>query len=149
MAEWIISSSALILAVVLLRRVLRGRLSPRLQYALWALVLVRLLVPVSFGAAGLSVQNLVRGADERAAERVVTYVSNAAPDLSIPEPVTGLSEPGQQLQYDQEPSAPEHEPDAAEPETRAETSTPGHGVGYPALCLVRGHGSARAVVFGG
>lgn len=124
MAEWIISSSALILAVVLLRRVLRGRLSPRLQYALWALVLVRLLVPVSFGAAGLSVQNLVRGADERAAERVVTYVSNAAPDLSVPEPVTGLSEPGQQLQYNQEPSAPEHEPDAAEPEARAETGTP-------------------------
>ena len=124
MAEWIISSSALILAVVLLRRVLRGRLSPRLQYALWALVLVRLLVPVSFGAAGLSVQNLVRGADERAAERVVTYVSNAAPDLSIPEPVTDLSEPEQQLQYDQELPAPEHEPDAAEPETRAETSTP-------------------------
>ena len=124
MAEWIISSSALILAVVLLRRVLRDRLSPRLQYALWALVLVRLLVPVSFGAAGLSVQNLVRGADERAAERVVTYVSNAAPDLSIPEPVTGLSEPGQQLQYDQEPSAPEHEPDAAVPKTGAEPSMP-------------------------
>ena len=124
MAEWIISSSALILAVVLLRRVLRGRLSPRLQYALWALVLVRLLVPVSFGAAGLSVQNLVRGADERAAERVVTYVSNAAPDLSIPEPVTGPSEPKQQLQYNQEPSAPDHETDAAEPEARAETGTP-------------------------
>ena len=124
MAEWIISSSALILAVVLLRRVLRGRLSPRLQYALWALVLVRLLVPVSFGAAGLSVQNLVRGADERAAERVVTYVSNAAPDLSIPEPVTDLSEPEQQLQYDQELPAPVHEPDAAEPESRAETGTP-------------------------
>lgn len=124
MAEWIISSSALILAVVLLRRVLRGRLSPRLQYALWALVLVRLLVPVSFGAAGLSVQNLVRGADERAAERVVTYVSNAAPDLSIPEPVTDLSEPEQQLQYDQELPAPVHEPDAAEPEARAETGTP-------------------------
>ena len=97
MAEWIISSSALLLAVVLLRRVLRGRLSPRLQYALWALVLVRLLVPVSCGAAGLSVQNLVRGADERAAERVVTYVSNAAADLSIPGPVTGQSAREQQL----------------------------------------------------
>lgn len=100
MAEWIISSSALILAVVLLRRVLRGRLSPRLQYALWALVLVRLLVPMSFGAAGLSVQNLVRGADERAAEHIVTYVSHDTPSFSVPEPVTGLSEPGQQLQYD-------------------------------------------------
>lgn len=124
MAEWIISSSVLILAVVLLRRVLRGRLSPRLQYALWALVLVRLLVPVSFGEAVVSVQNLVRGADERAAQRVVTYVGNEAPSFSAPEPVTGLSEPEQQLQYDQELSAPDHEPDAAEPETGAETGTP-------------------------
>lgn len=124
MAEWIISSSVLILAVVLLRRVLGGRLSPRLQYALWALVLVRLLVPVSFGEAVVSVQNLVRGADERAAQRVVTYVGNEAPSFSAPEPVTGLSEPEQQLQYDQELSAPDHEPDAAEPETGAETGTP-------------------------
>ena len=49
MVEWIVSSSVLIAVVILLRFVLKGKISLRLQYALWALVLVRLLVPVSFG----------------------------------------------------------------------------------------------------
>ncbi len=34
-----------------LRYALGGRIDPRLQYALWALVLVRLLIPVNFGWA--------------------------------------------------------------------------------------------------
>lgn len=58
MTEWIVSSSVLIAAMVILRRVLKGKLNPRLQYALWAIVLVRLLVPVSFFESGLSVQNV-------------------------------------------------------------------------------------------
>lgn len=59
MTEWIVSSSALIVVVVLVRQLLKGRLSLRLQYALWALVLVRLLVPFSFGSSRLSVTNAV------------------------------------------------------------------------------------------
>ena len=57
MVEWIVSSSALIVVVVLLRFVLKGKISLRLQYALWALVLVRLLVPASFGNSDISVMN--------------------------------------------------------------------------------------------
>ena len=53
MMQWIVSSSVLILVVIALRYVLRGKLSLRMQYALWLLVLVRLLVPVSFGASDL------------------------------------------------------------------------------------------------
>ena len=45
--EWILTSSVLILIVALLRLVLKGKISLRLQYALWALVLVRLLCPVN------------------------------------------------------------------------------------------------------
>ncbi|MBQ6431373.1 MAG: M56 family metallopeptidase [Oscillospiraceae bacterium] len=59
MLEWIISSTALTLIVILLRAVLKGKMSLRLQYALWALVLVRLLVPLSFGSTELSVQNVI------------------------------------------------------------------------------------------
>ena len=59
MMQWIVSSSVLILVVITLRYVLRGKLSLRMQYALWLLVLVRLLVPVSFGASDLSVMNAV------------------------------------------------------------------------------------------
>lgn len=57
--QWIVSSSVLILVVIALRYVLRGKLSLRMQYALWLLVLVRLLVPVNFGASDLSVMNAV------------------------------------------------------------------------------------------
>ena len=54
---WMLSSAVLTLTVIVLRCALRGRISPRTQYALWLLVLVRLLIPVSFGASSLSVMN--------------------------------------------------------------------------------------------
>ena len=59
MMQWSISSAVLTAAVIGLRYLLRGRISLRMQYALWLLVLVRLLVPVSFGASDLSVMNAV------------------------------------------------------------------------------------------
>lgn len=37
-----------------MRYALRGRLRPGVQYAMWAIVLVRLLVPVSFGSGAYS-----------------------------------------------------------------------------------------------
>lgn len=58
MTEWMISSSALIGAMLILRAVVKGRVNPRLQYALWAIVLVRLLCPVSFFDSGLSILNV-------------------------------------------------------------------------------------------
>ena len=62
MTEWIISSSVLIAVIAALRFILRGKISLRLQYALWALVLIRLLVPVSFGVSSVSVMNAVQDA---------------------------------------------------------------------------------------
>lgn len=59
MLEWIISSSVLIAVVIALRFALKGKISLRLQYALWALVLVRLLIPFSFGSSSISVMNSV------------------------------------------------------------------------------------------
>ena len=58
MTEWILSSSILILIVIALRTVFKGRISLRLQYAIWGLVLLRLLIPVSFGSTDFSVANL-------------------------------------------------------------------------------------------
>lgn len=57
--EVLISSSVLILALALLRILLRGKISPRLQFGLWLLVAVRLLVPVSIGQSAASVMNYV------------------------------------------------------------------------------------------
>ena len=58
MTEWILSSSILILAVIGLRTCFKGRISLRLQYAIWGLVLLRLLIPFSFGSTNISVANL-------------------------------------------------------------------------------------------
>ena len=61
MNEWIISSSVLIAAVLLGRYLLRGKISLRLQYALWGIVLLRLLLPFQiftspFGTGAVSEQ---------------------------------------------------------------------------------------------
>ena len=71
MIEWVVSSCILILAVIALRYLLRGRISLRLQYALWLLVLARLLLPVSFGSTDISVMSVVERAPAvQAAESV-------------------------------------------------------------------------------
>ena len=59
MLTWIVSSSVLILAVLGLRLLFRGRISNRMTYALWALVLLRLLIPGSILPSTASVANLV------------------------------------------------------------------------------------------
>ena len=55
MKEILLTSSVLILALLLLRVLFRSAVSRRIQYALWLLVLVRLLVPVSLPGADFSV----------------------------------------------------------------------------------------------
>lgn len=62
MIEWVVSSCILTLVVIALRYLLRGRISLRLQYALWLLVLARLLLPVSFGSTNISVMSVVEKA---------------------------------------------------------------------------------------
>lgn len=47
MKEIMITASVLILCIMLIRHFFRGRISNRLQYALWLLVAIRLIVPVS------------------------------------------------------------------------------------------------------
>ena len=75
MLEVLISSSVLILVLAILRLVLRGRISARLQYALWLLVLVRLLVPVSFFRSPVSVAEAAAPAVTRAEELSNTPVA--------------------------------------------------------------------------
>lgn len=59
MIEWIVSSSVLIAALLLLRLLFRNKISKRVQYALWALVLLRLLIPISIVESAASVSNLL------------------------------------------------------------------------------------------
>lgn len=97
MTEWAITSSVLIAAVLILRLCLKGRISLRLQYGLWALVLVRLLLPISFGHTPVSVLNAV---EEASLNQVVTFVGDG-PDLAVVEPDPALPPEQQQEQYQQ------------------------------------------------
>jgi beta-lactamase regulating signal transducer with metallopeptidase domain len=55
----ILSSSLLIAALLVLRRVFRGRVRPTWQYAVWILVLIRLLIPLHISSPA-SVMNLIQ-----------------------------------------------------------------------------------------
>lgn len=59
MLEWMLSSSVLILAVLAARWLLRDRISGTVRYALWLIVLVRLLVPVQIFSAPVSMEALL------------------------------------------------------------------------------------------
>ena len=86
MLEILISSSVLILVLAILRLVLREKISARLQYALWLLVLVRLLVPVSFFHSPVSVAEAASPMTEQAwsASHRVLYAWNT-PGSAPPE----------------------------------------------------------------
>ena len=73
MTELIITSSVLILVVILLRHFLKGKISLRLQYAFWALVLIRLIVPITLFESPISVMNAVeRSAAYKTAEQTLS-----------------------------------------------------------------------------
>lgn len=99
MIEWTVTSSVLILVVLALRSLLMGRISLRLQYGLWVLVLLRLLVPVSLGATAVSVLNITDSA--RLPDPVVGYVGGHTIQSSISEPDPSLSQEEWQAQYEQ------------------------------------------------
>ena len=86
MTEWIVSSCVLIVVVALVRQVFKGRMSLRLQYALWALVLVRLLVPVSFGQSRISVMNAVSEKEETVYIWHTGDMGDAAPEPAVSAP---------------------------------------------------------------
>ena len=84
MKEVLTTSSALILALLGLRLAFRKSISRRVQYALWALVLARLLVPVNLPAADFSV--LTAAAPVIGAEEDQTlYLQPVLQTISAPE----------------------------------------------------------------
>ena len=97
MTEWAVTSSVLILVVLALRQCLKGKISLRLQYGLWALVLVRLLLPISFGHTPVSVLNAV---EETPFSQVLTVVGDG-PDQAVAEPDSSLTLNAPQEQSDQ------------------------------------------------
>ena len=80
--EWVLTSAFLILAVAALRALLGRRVSAGLRYALWAVVLVRLLVPVQLFTTPVAGTSVLR---ETGVEQWVT-----APTL-LPDSVPAVS----------------------------------------------------------
>lgn len=80
MSGVLITSSILILALAALRPLLRGRIDPRVQYALWLVVALRLLVPVNLFTSAYSALALLDKAERPA------QVAQAIGQASLPVP---------------------------------------------------------------
>ena len=92
MLELLISSTVLILALTALRFFLRGKLNPRLQYALWLLAALRLLLPVSLVRSPVSVMNAVPDVPA-AVQRLTAPEDRRAPQMdNTQSPVQTASE---------------------------------------------------------
>lgn len=101
MLELLITSSLLILAVLAARALLNGRISRRMQYALWGLVLLRLLLPVSLPQSRASVLNALpqtaqvslAGSEEIPAETLPVPVDTVMQNETGAAPETDLARP--------------------------------------------------------
>ena len=87
MINWIVSSSVLILIVIGMRHFLKGKTSAKLKYALWLLVAVRLLVPMSFGNSVLSIENITNQIFPKTEDALVQDIAqeNMSADEAIEE----------------------------------------------------------------
>ncbi|MDE7294053.1 MAG: M56 family metallopeptidase [Oscillospiraceae bacterium] len=81
MLETIITSSVLIIALLLLRAALKGRISSRLRYGLWLAVVVRLLLPFPLTESSISVMNLFTP-EENPAASATAAISGILPDTA-------------------------------------------------------------------
>lgn len=61
MVEILMGATFLIFMVMLIRHLSKGRIGMRFRYALWLIVAIRLVVPVSFGSSPFSILNLTPG----------------------------------------------------------------------------------------
>lgn len=87
MTQILISSSVLIVVLALLRKLLRGKVSFRLQYALWLLVALRLLVPVPIGQSDYSVTSLSSSQTQTAQRFLDRPLPKAAPQSAPQKPL--------------------------------------------------------------
>ena len=85
MLEILVSSTVLILALAALRFLLRSKISPRLQYALWLLAALRLLLPVSLVRSPVSVMNAVPDVPA-AVQRLTAPEGRRAPQTDSTQP---------------------------------------------------------------
>lgn len=98
MKEILITSSVLIAALLILRALFRRKLSRRVQYALWGLVLLRLLVPVSLPGTNFSVLTAAYPVERAVEFRLRQPLGHPAPQ----EQEEKLSSPSEQETHSEE-----------------------------------------------
>ena len=92
MTNWIISSSVLIILLMLVRLVFREKMSQRLRYALWLLVLIRLLVPFSLGETEISIDNFTEKAVMSEGGQIISEIGNInLPQMSYSDAYTQVA----------------------------------------------------------
>lgn len=144
MIEWIVTSSLLIVIVMLLRRVLRGRISMRLQYALWGLVLLRLLIPGTVAASGFSVLNALSQEPNTILTGSITGTDSAEDEKGT---VGAVAQPVQPTENQNTPSIDNSQTEPTIPRSPKQTWAVGEilrivwlvGVGGMALWLLAGN----------
>lgn len=104
MIEWILSSCVLILVVIAIRTFAKGKVSLRLQYAMWALVLARLLIPVSFGSTQISVANFTSGGQSVITDTHEQQIPHIQQPQELPPVTPGQTVPQQSPQITLTPS---------------------------------------------
>ena len=129
MLEWIISSSVIMLIVILLRSILQGKISPKFQYALWTVVLIRLLVPVSFFQSSISIMNVL---PQSTVSKVTTQMETPVFGTRPHSPTTNVQEPGN-LEIDVQRPSNNIPEGVSRPQTNNKQSTEQSGENTTAL----------------
>lgn len=122
MTEWFVSSAVLAAVLIGAHYLLRGKISARLQYVLWLVLLVRLLLPLSIGKTALSVANLLPEAEPAAviqAEPTAVPPAQAARTPEPSAPAAPVQMPAQPVQRPASTPA-QAETGSAEPEKSAQ-----------------------------
>ena len=114
MLERIITASALILAILAARKLFWNTLSRRVQYALWGLVLLRLLIPWNLPAASFSLLTAARPVQQAVEQRLTVSVP-VAPSAPV---IRNQNTPASQEPLETQTVSP------AVPESTQEHSTP-------------------------
>ena len=85
MRDVILTSSVLILAILAVRTIVKGKVSAKLQYALWLLVAIRLMIPGTLGSSSISVLHLLQIPIKTESDSVSSSVAdpNADADANV------------------------------------------------------------------
>ena len=128
MTEWFVSSAVLAALLIGAHYLLRGKISARLQYALWLVLLVRLLLPLSIGKTALSVANLLPEAEPAA-------VIQAEPAAAPPAQAARTPEPSAPAAPVQTPAQPVHRPSPMPAQAETGSAEPEKSAQKPAVSV--------------